>query len=747
MAQSDHVYWFSTVDKHDSSLVGSKGVHLGEMAQAGFPLPNGFIVSSRAYFNFIRENQLAVKIKNLLTTANFNHPESLQQVSHYIKNLILQADQSDAFVKEVTSAYTTLSGFFKESLVVVNASITAADLPTVTYFGQQEISMLAKGDADILLKIKECWTTLFEPQALLYRHEHNFDHFRIGCAVVIQQVIDAEQSGVLFTIDPVTNDKSRMIIDAVYGINEREITPDHYEINKADGQILKKNIVAQGAYIKKTGMKEKEVELDNVTGNRQKISDFQIKELVQLGKGVEKECYFPQQISWAIRNNNIYLTKIQALTELGIEKKRAIKVRAVQKDTLLTGAPSVPGVASGPARIILLPSDLGKVLPGDILVTHQTTPAFLPVLKKASAIISEIDGKMSHAAVVSRELGIPAIVGVENATKLLKNNVVITVNGSLGEIYMGGHIQAGNAHTHQLDNRLKKTVTKVYVNLVDPTAAERIAQGNVDGIGLLRAEPMIASIGEHPKKMIRDGRKNEFVYHLAEHLEVFCTAFTPRPVMYRTSDFTTNEYRTLIGGKDFEAGEANPFLGYRGAFRYVHDPEVFELELEAIKLVRNKRGLKNLSLMLPFVRNIRELIDVKKIISAAGLYRSPTFKLHMMIDTPSNVLLLDDFIQVGIDGVSIDSDDLAMLLLGIDRNNSEVVHDFDEQNGAVLWALEKVIKTAQKHNISSSICGQAPSIYPNILEKLVKWGITSVSVPPNKIETVREHIAQVEKTL
>jgi pyruvate,water dikinase len=366
-------------------------------------------------------------------------------------------------------------------------------------------------------------------------------------------------------------------------------------------------------------------------------------------------------------------------------------------------------------------------------------------MKKACAIVTDHGGRTSHAAIVSRELGIPAVVGTENATKVLKTGEIVTVSGIKGEVYKGGHIQAVTIEKKKETHI--KTATKVYVNLAQPDLAEKVAQKHVDGIGLLRAEFMIADIGIHPKKMLHDHKRAAFVGKLAEQLEKFVKPFAPRPVIYRATDFKTNEYKALQGGKEFEPEESNPMLGYRGAYRYIHDPKVFEMELDAIKIVRNKHGLRNLWMMIPFVRTVQELIEVKKIIAAAGLHRTASFKLFMMVEIPANVILLDEFIKVGIDGVSIGSNDLTMLILGTDRDNSEVASEFDEQNPAVLWALEHTIKTAHKHGIMASICGQAPSVYPELTEKLVRWGVTSVSVSPDAVERTREIIAATEAKL
>jgi len=384
-----------------------------------------------------------------------------------------------------------------------------------------------------------------------------------------------------------------------------------------------------------------------------------------------------------------------------------------------------------------------------VLVAEQTNPDFVPAMRKAVAIVTARGGRTSHAAIVSRELGIPAIVGAADAMLKLKDRTVITVNGSSGEVYRGGYqnvpkspVLSGNSFAKKQN---LKTATKVYVNLAEPSRAEEVAKRNVDGVGLLRAEFMIADIGTHPKKLIADGKQSEFIRTLADHLEKFCRAFSPRPVIYRATDFKTNEYRNLKGGQAFEPEEPNPMLGFRGAARYVADPRVFELELDAIQTVRNKKGLKNLHLMIPFVRTPKELLDVKKLIAGHRLARSSTFHLWLMVEIPTNVIRLEDFLDVGVDGVSIGSNDLTMLILGTDRDNSEVAHDFSEMDPAVLWAIERVVTICSKRGVTVSICGQAPSDYPVLVEKLVSWGITSVSVNPDAIDTVRQTIYDVEE--
>lgn len=746
---------FSEVDKEDVALVGGKGANLGEMIKNGFPVPDGFIVTANAYYEFLKENDLAVKIKHLLKAADFESTNSLSQVSNHIKKYILGAAISEELKREVFAHYKKLGGVLKDALVAVRSSATAEDLPTASFAGQQETFLNVKGEANLIQKIKAAWASLFEPRAIFYRHEKKFDHFRVGIAVPVQKMVESQSSGVMFTLDPVTNDKTKIVIEAIYGLGELivqgKITPDHYEVSKKTFEILVKQVSEQSNLLTKSGTANKETRVSKRLARLQKISDKQIIELAKLGLALEKHYYFPQDAEWAIEKGKAYIVQTRPVTTLRQSSGQATKnqndnytLDAKRHTLLLKGDPASPGIASGPVRIVKSVKEVGSVRAGEVLVAPQTNPDYVSAMKKACAIVTDKGGRTSHAAIVSRELGIPAIVGAENATHILKTGMLITVNGTKGEIYKGGHVHTSSSSLRPISFPVK-TATKLYVNLAEPELATKIAQKNVDGVGLLRAEFMMAQIGVHPKKLIHDGKRRIFIDKLADGLSVFCKAFAPRPVIYRTSDLKTSEYRNLVGGRDFEPQEPNPMMGYRGAYRYIHDPAVFELELEAIKMVRNKAGLKNLWLMIPYVRTVKELLEVKKLITPFGLHRSPSFKLWMMVEIPSNVILLDKFIAVGLDGISIGSNDLTMLILGTDRDNNEVAREFNEQDESVLWALERTIKTAHKYKITSSICGQAPSMYPALVEKLISWGITSISVSPDALDSVRETIAQAEK--
>jgi pyruvate,water dikinase len=449
--------------------------------------------------------------------------------------------------------------------------------------------------------------------------------------------------------------------------------------------------------------------------------------------------------------------------EMGDEKSgnnlisQSSSLNADKAEVLLKGAAASLGAVFGTVKIIHKPTEIDKVLEGDILVTEMTTPDYVPAMRKAKAIITDVGGRTCHAAIVSRELGIPCVVGTGTATSTLKTGQIVTVDGAKGLVYKGKieskatpqeiNLAANTASGSQIAEEVPITGTKVYVNLGEPSMAEAIAKLPVDGVGLLRAEFMIAELGEHPKAMVEDGRGEEYVKKITEGMRTIAAAFAPRPVVYRATDFKTNEYRGLKGGEKFEQVEDNPMIGYRGAGRYIAEPDMFALELKAMKNVRETYDLKNLWIMIPFVRTVNEMQTVMKMVADSGLTQGPDFKIWMMCEVPSNVILLEKFLALGIDGISIGSNDLTQLTLGVDRDNQTLAKTFDERDEAVSLCIQYVIKTCRKHNVTCSICGQAPSVYPEVTEMMVKTGTTSVSVTPDMILQTRKVIASVEKRL
>ena len=753
MPTARYTKWFKDLSKEDIGIAGGKGANLGELTQSKIPVPPGFVVLSSAYFAFLDANKLRPSIHQVLSGCNVADPHQLKIASQKVQKLILGSEMPHGMAGEIMQNYAKLGN---NVLVAVRSSATAEDLPGASFAGQQESYLNVSGDANVIMRVRDAWASLFGERAIFYREQKKFDHFKVGIAVPVQRMIQSEVSGVMFTVDPITQDKDKLVIEGIYGLGDYivqgVVTPDHYEVSKSTKEILSKNIARQTIMETRGGKEVIQSKVPLKQQERQKLPDKYILLLAEIGKKIHEHYFFPQDIEWALEKGKLYITQARPITTLGVENSKfEIRNSKLQNfEKILVGAPASPGLVSGPVKMVPDVKLLDKVKKGDIMVTDMTTPDFVPAMRRAAGIITNRGGLTSHAAIVSRELGVPCIVGTGNATKILKDGMIVSLNGSTGEIFKGSIKinQVVLPSTQPLAPSTNiKTATKVYVNLAEPERAEVIAKNNVDGVGLLRAEFMMAEIGVHPKKMIADGKSQEYINKLAHDLEIFCKAFENRPIIYRASDFKTNEYRSLVGGKVYEPEESNPMLGFRGAFRYIKNPDVFDLELAAILKVRNKMGYKNLNLMIPFVRTPNEMLEVKKIVTTAGLIRSGTFKLYMMCEIPSNVILLDDFLDIGIDGISIGSNDLTMMIMGTDRDNEEVAVEFDERNPAVLWALEKIIKTCLKRGVACGICGQAPSQYPELVEKLVHWGITSISVNPDAIDRTRQIVADCESKL
>jgi len=743
------IVWFNEVTKEDVPSVGGKGANLGEMTNAGIPVPPGFIVTASAYFDFLEQTKTSNKIRNPLKSLDVNDSKKLQQVAKEVQQVILNAPMPAELATSIKNAYRKMG----MGLVAVRSSATAEDLPEASFAGQQRTFLNVQGEDEVVAAVQDCWASLFESRAIFYREEQNFDHFQVGIAVPVQRMVQAESAGVMFTLEPHTSDTSKIAIEAILGLGEMivsgDVTPDEYIISKDSLKIVSKQIKQQEwKLIRNDGGKGEEANVKVVLTPeeqaRQKIDDDDIITLATIGKRLEEHYQYPQDTEWAKEKGEIFIVQTRPVTSIKeVEKAAAEAQSEITAPVLLSGSPASPGIASGPVKIVADPSLIDKVLAGDILVAEMTTPDFVPAMKRAVAIVTDRGGRTAHAAIVSRELGIPCIVGADKATTTLKDGQVITVNGSSGKVH-DGKIEIKVEKETKARAKIE-TKTKLLVNLAQPELVDRVASRDVDGIGLLRAEFMVAQIGEHPSYMISQKRGDEFVDKLAAGLIDFAKAFHPRRVVYRTNDFKTNEYRALKGGEKYEEVEENPMIGYRGASRYITDVETFKLELAAIKKVREKYN--NLWVMIPFVRTVDELAKTVKIMEAEGLKRSKDFKLWMMVEVPSNIILLEKFIAVGIDGISIGSNDLTQLTLGIDRDSAKLAETFDERNEAVLLSLERAIKVSNSLGVTSSICGQAPSVYPELTEKLVEWGITSVSVSPDMIDITREIIAKAEARL
>ena len=748
--------WFSDVGREDLGLVGGKGANLGELTRAKIPVPPGFVVTADTYFRFIQVNALEPLIKKELFGLDVHDSRQLNERAAKIRQRIIDAPMPRHMAEEIKDAYRELG----EGPVAVRSSATAEDLPEASFAGQQSTFLNVVGAENVVLAVQACWASLFEGRAIFYREEAGYDHTKVGLAVPVQRMVQSEKSGVMFTVEPVTSDASKITIEAVYGLGEGivsgEISPDLYFVEKESLQVVDKTVTPQsrmiaiaegsdGSYEGANAWREVPEDLREA----QKLTDAEIRELARIGRAVEEHYGHHQDIEWAYEGGKFYLTQARPVTTMRSGGNEDDDSADETAEVLLTGQPASPGVGVGIIRVVHDPRDIDIVKQGDILVAEMTTPDFVPAMKRASAIVTERGGRTCHAAIVSRELGIPCVVGAHNATTQLAVDREVTVDGSGGKIYAGRAETRLAWHERQKERYAKastlKTTTRLYVNLAEPELADRVAQRNVDGVGLLRAEFIVAQIGTHPRTFIDEGNGADYTRQLTEGISEFCRAFNPRPVVYRLTDFKTNEYANLRGGAQYEATEENPMIGYRGASRYIREPDIFRLEVDAIKAVRKE--FKNLYVMVPFVRTPKELQGVKQLLAEQGLVRGDDFKLWMMVEVPSNVIILDRFVDVGIDGISIGSNDLTQLVLGIDRDSEALADTFDERNEAVMAAIQTAVTVARRRGITASICGQAPSVYPEVTERLVEWGITSVSVSPDMIDQTREIIANAEVKL
>ncbi len=819
----ERILWFDQIHKDRIPEVGGKGANLGEMMNSGFPVPNGFCVTSGTYFEFIKHNRIDKVIIEHTGGLDVRDNKRLNEASEIIKGRILAGEVPGAIREEILKAYSSLKRDGKDVYVAVRSSATAEDLPEASFAGQQSTFLNIIGGPEVMQAVKECWASLFEARAIYYRQENHFDHMKVGLCAVVQEMVQSEIAGVMFSVDPMSQKRDHISIEAAYGLGEivvsGSVTPDRYVVSKRQNRIIEKSVAVQDWMITKENGENVHMDIETSKGGEQKLNDSQIIELAQMGAKIEAHYQKPQDLEWAYVDGKLYIVQSRPITTLknivedeyappaipasrGLqqprlpveakhsapqifrqeEKKEIIKMENSSRGetrmegstkienakVILRGLGAAPGIGKGKVQHIPTPKDIDKMVKGDILVTEMTTPDFVPAMKKAGAIVTDTGGMTCHAAIVSREMGIPCIVGSKLATKELKEGQYVTVDAVHGIVYDGDVEIAGSGSAGGSGGTAGSgagsgtysgsggascgfcapiTGTKIYVNLAEADFAQKVSAMPCDGVGLLRAEFMMADIGEHPNKMLKEGRAQEYISKLADKMRIFAGAFYPRPVVYRASDFKTNEYRNLKGGEEFEPVEANPMMGYRGCARYIREPEAFKLELLAIKNVREEFGLKNLWLMIPFVRRIGEIRAIRDMLKEVGIHRTRDFKLWIMCEVPSTVILIDEFCKEGIDGVSIGSNDLTQLVLGLDRDNSTLADVFDERNHAVLRSIEKVIKSCAKHGVTCSLCGQAPSVYPDFAEKLVEFGITSMSVNPDAIESVRRHVASAEQKI
>ena len=724
------VAWLGDLRRTDVATVGGKGANLGELASLALPVPPAFVVTTAANRAFLAANALAPRIASIVRTARVDDPASLDAASAELRALINASPVPAAVTDAIRRAYATLGGAEPAPPVAVRSSATAEDAAATSFAGMFESYLDVVGDDALLEAVRRCWASAFGARILFYRLRNNLPHDD-AVAVVVQRMVSADAAGVMFTSDPATGNPATIIIEAAPGLGEAivqgSITPDHIVVDKATLAVTQSVIASPDG--------------------RAALPPDAVRRLAAMGVHIEAHYGAPQDIEFALAGDDLFLTQSRPISTLG--SARPASGAEAAGVALVTGLAASPGQASGPVRVLHDPGEGASLAAGDVLVTRMTSPDWAPTMRRAVAIVTDAGGMTSHAAIVARELGVPCVVGTRDATSKLATGQVVTVDGSGGRVLSGAAPVTPErvAPPPAASRGTIVTATRLYVNLGDPGRADEIAALDVDGVGLLRAEFMILEALEHthPRRFVAEHGADAFVDRMRTQLERFASAFAPRPVVYRAMDFRSNEFRGLAGGADVEPDEANPMIGYRGCFRYTREPDLFTLELRALAEVRQR--FESLHLMIPFVRTKPELAACLAIVDASPLGRDPRLERWVMAEVPSVVHYLPEYVAMGITGVSIGSNDLTQLMLGVDRDSEVLAPLFDERDPAVLAAVEAIVKTARRLGITSSICGQAPSVHAEYVDRLVEWGIDSISVNPDVVDRARRNIAVAERRL
>jgi pyruvate,water dikinase len=745
---------FGEIDRRDIALVGGKAANLGEMTRAELPIPPGFVITVAAYERALEASGLARRVTAELKGLDINDSAALQRRAAAIRALVADVALPDELRDEVLGSYRSLGDGDAAALVAVRSSATAEDTAQFSFAGMFESYLNVQGERDLLRAVRLCWASTFGARVLFYRLSQNMPA-EMPVAVIVQRMVGAAKSGVLFTADPSTHDATHLVIEAAWGLGEvvvgGQVTPDRYVIQKAGTNVLERNVGRKEFLLTRDTATGETIRVDLANDPRATtpvLTDDELRRLAELASRVERHYGSPQDIEFAIDAGEIYLTQSRPITTLAERPRVAAPVAPA--GVLIRGLGASPGTATGKVRVLESTTNAAALVAGEVLVARMTSPDWVPIMRRAAAIVTDAGGMTSHAAIVSRELGIPCVVGTRDGTRVLGAGSLVTVNGTDGTVAAGAApVTSAAAPTAApaVPAAAPRIVTgtRLYVNLAEPDRAEAIAARDVDGVGLLRAEFMLLDALDrtHPRKLLAEGRAEEFVRRMADKLGVFGRAFHPRPVIYRAMDFRSNEFRSLRGGDEFEPREENPMIGYRGCFRYVKEPDLFALELRVLHEARKE--FPNLHLMIPFVRTGWEMRECKRLVDESPLGAARGFELWVMAEVPSVVSWLEEYARLGVTGVSIGSNDLTQLVLGVDRDSEIVSPLYDERDRAVLDTIQAIVGESHRLGLTCSICGQAPSVYPEYAEMLVRWGIDSISVNPDAIEAARRQIAAAEQ--
>jgi pyruvate,water dikinase len=748
----DFIKWFFELDRKSGNVAGGKGANLAEIYNIKIPVPPGFVVTAQAYSYFIKKSGIGKKISKLLETIDYEDTAQLDKITKEIRNMILISDFPKEMEAEVLEAYETLGtedeendykfgdvskllkNSDKEIFVAVRSSATTEDLAEASFAGQQDSFVNVKGKSDLINHVKKCFASLFTSRATYYRHKKGFNHEDAKLAVVVQKMVDSDKSGVIFSKDP-NHKNDNIIIEAAWGLGEGvvsgEITPDKYIISP-DLNIIDKYIANKKIAITRDSAGNREVvKLKESRSNAQVLTEKEIKVLSEFALQLEAHYKNPQDMEFAIENEEVYIVQTRPVTTM---EKRVDETSEIKGEVVLSGMGASPGIASGKIRIILDLKDLSKIKSGDILVTKMTNPDMVVSMQKSAAIVTDDGGLTAHAAIVSREMGIPAVVGTHIATTKLKEGEIITVDGTNGKIYKG---KISENIQKEIMPVTAKTKTEIKVMLDLPSFAGRAAKTKLKKTGLTRIEGIISESGKHPNYFIKNNRIEDYENILFKGIKGIAEFFDE--IWVRTSDIRSDEFRNLEGAP--KEIEANPMLGMHGIRYGIKNPKILLAELKALKRIADNG--KKIGVMMPQVININELKEVKKILKEI---KFDSAKVGIMVETPAAVQIIKEFCQEGMDFISFGTNDLTQYMLAVDRGNKDVQHLYDEMHPAVLYQIAYVIRVCKRNNVETSICGQAGS-KKEMVKFLVENGIDSISVNADAAKEISEYVAKIENEM
>jgi len=754
MKEMPNVLWLEEIKKEDIISVGGKGASLGEMTSLGLPVPKAFVVTAQAFRRFLVETGIEDTLFRKLERLDVDDNGALESVSREVQDIVLSVEIPDQIREAIVDAYARMGE--NGEVVAVRSSATAEDLPEASFAGQQETFLNVLGDDDLLDAVQRCWASLYGARAIYYRAKQGFDDRGVNIAVVVQELIRSEKSGVMFTSHPVTGEPLT-IVEGSWGLGEAvvsgSVSPDNYVFDLRSERVVDRLIAEKEIMIVPEGENgTKVVKLTPEQRTAPVLSDEEVARLATLGKIAEEHYGVPQDVEWAIVGDEIFILQSRPITTIrrpeipraGAEP--ALEPAAALGVVLLEGQGASPGIASGRVVIVRDVRDTSTIKDGDILVTKMTNPDMVPAMRRVKAIVTDEGGMTCHAAIVSRELGTPAVVGTKKATKILQDGQVITVDGEKGTIYEGAveaPAPAAPAAVAVAAPAPVITGTLVKVNVSLPEAAKRAAATGADGVGLLRIEHLILGLNKTPGWYVEHGEEEKFISELYSGIKTVLDAFPGKPVWVRTLDAPTDEFRNMEGG-EVEPVEHNPMLGWRGIRRDLRSPEQFRMQVEAFKRLW-AAGYSNLGVMFPLVNHPAEFVQARAMMKEWGV-NVENVTLGVMIEVPSSAILIEDFIKAGIKFASFGTNDLIQYTLAIDRNNEHVADMYEPEHPAVLRLIDHAIKACREHGVECSICGQAGSD-PDMVAWLVGHGITSVSANIDAVPRIREAVARKERQI